>query len=408
MSLPIRHVLIIGGGLAGPCLALALAARSIRSTIFEIRPTRGDSGGSISLGPNALLVLDRYAGVYEQIRAAGFTYRRFTAYTDDGEKLGEIVASADEAEYPAVRILRPVLHGILLDAAEASGMVDVKYGSTITKIEESDDGVQAHFEDGSSAEGDILIGADGVHSKVRDHVLGTGKSQAPVFEDIIVVSGFISADSVVAPTPNFFPAFLFTSSGVLMTIPIDAEGKTLAWGINTTAANRSRAEWRELESSGEAARLAKDNYKDITTEPVRSLLDNADDKLAKLWAPSSLPDIPTWHSSRCPLIGDAAHALPANGQGSAMAYEDAAILTRLLTSTAHSSFSELFARFEEIRRPRIEGLRKSSKVSGALKGQTGPWMWYFKKVAFRLFFWKNGGVLYHTGETTFDVDEVEL
>ena len=72
-------MLIVGAGLAGPCLALSLAARQIRSTIFEIRPVRGDSGGSISLGPNALQVLNRYAGIYDQIRATGFTYRRFAA-----------------------------------------------------------------------------------------------------------------------------------------------------------------------------------------------------------------------------------------------------------------------------------------------------------------------------------------
>lgn len=151
------HVLIIGGGLAGPCLALSLARQNIRSSIFEIRPSRSDSGGSISLGPNALQVLDRYAGVYDQIRAAGFSYYRFGAYTDDGEKLGEICVG-DETKgdegYPAIRLMRSTIHKILLDAGEQmGGMIDVKWGAKMTSIEEDEQGVTVYFEDGSNAKG---------------------------------------------------------------------------------------------------------------------------------------------------------------------------------------------------------------------------------------------------------------
>ena len=74
-------------------------------------------------------------------------------YTDDGEKLGDIAVCADDAEYPAVRILRPTLHGLLLDAAERTGLIVIKYNMTLSRIEESGVGVVAHFEDGTSAEG---------------------------------------------------------------------------------------------------------------------------------------------------------------------------------------------------------------------------------------------------------------
>jgi len=113
MSTNPRHVLIIGGGLASPCLALSLARHNIRSTIFEICPTRSDSGGSISLGPNTLQVLDRHAGVYDRIRAAGFSYHRFGAYADDGEHFGEIAVGDDEG-YPAVRVMRSTVHKVLV------------------------------------------------------------------------------------------------------------------------------------------------------------------------------------------------------------------------------------------------------------------------------------------------------
>lgn len=201
---------------------------------------------------------------------------------------------------------------------------------------------------------------------------------------------------------------MFTPSGMLMTIPIDPEAKTLAWGINVSMEQRTRQEWRELEQSGEVARLAKADYDDIQTQPVRSLLDNADDTKARLWAPYSIPDLPKWHTSRVCLIGDAAHCLPPNGQGSAMAFEDVAILTRLLTLEGISDYEKLFSRFEAIRRPRIDRLRQSSKTGEALKSRTGPWVWYLKKWAMRAFFWWNNGVVQFGKDAIYDVDTIAL
>ncbi|KAJ3020964.1 hypothetical protein HKX48_009437 [Thoreauomyces humboldtii] len=407
----VRRVLIIGAGLAGPCLARSLALKGIRSTIFEIRPAPSDSGGSLSLGPNALLVLDRYANVYDRIRASGFAYHRFGAYTDEGERLGDIAVGEGSKGYPAVRIMRPTLHKILLEAAgEMENLVEIKYGTKMNRIEENDDGVTVHFEDGSMAKGDVLIGADGIHSKVREHVL-EADAPTPLYTNGIVVNGFLPLSSVVLPSPEFtFPAFMFTPSGMFMAIPIDPEGKTLAWGINTPAQDRSREDWLAFERSGAAARLAKSEYADITVEPVRSLLDSVNEADAKLWAPFYIPDIPTWHTGRSCLIGDAAHGLPPNGQGSGLAFEDAAILTRLLVAkTGDVTFQELFERFEAIRRPRLQRIRSRTKDAGtAFKSKTNGIVWAFKKLAFRAFFWWNGGVLDHTQETSYDVDVIEL
>jgi 2-polyprenyl-6-methoxyphenol hydroxylase-like FAD-dependent oxidoreductase len=155
MTTSTRHVLIVGAGLAGPCLALSLAQRNIRSTIFELRPGPSTMGGSISLGPNALQVLDRYAGVYDRVSAAGFTYRRFGAYFDDGEKFGDIAVgeeSKGEDGYPSVRILRMALHKVLLEAAEESGMIDVRFGKRFLSIEEDEEGVTVYFDEVTAPE----------------------------------------------------------------------------------------------------------------------------------------------------------------------------------------------------------------------------------------------------------------
>ncbi|WWD22203.1 hypothetical protein CI109_106694 [Kwoniella shandongensis] len=385
------HVLIVGGGLAGPCLALSLARRGIRSTIFEIRPH-----------PDMQIF-------YDLIKAQGYTYTRMGAYTDDGEKLGDI-AIGQEGGYPAVRIMRTKLHEVLLHKVKGMrNLAEIKWGVRLLKIEEDDQGVIASFEDGTTVKGDLLIGADGIHSKVRDHVLGPS-SPKPIFTNTCTVNGFLPASDAVKPSPDFtFPAFMFTSSGLFMTIPIDPEGETLAWGHTGTAQERTREEWREYELSGEAVRLAKRDYEDVHAEPVRSLLDKMDASKAKVWAPYSIPELPKWHTARVCLVGDAAHALPPNGEGSAMAFEDAAIMSRLIEAKGDRSYEDLFEKFEEIRRPRIKTLQDDSGTTAALKAKVGPVGWYIKKWAFRGFFWWNGGVVKRFGKgTAYDVDQIDV
>lgn len=192
-----------------------------------------------------------------------------------------------------------------------------------------------------------------------------------------------------------------------MAIPIDASGSTLAYGINkNTDVERTREGWAEFESSGEAARIAKADYDGVQTEPLRSILDRSDDGKARVWAPYSIPDIPTWHTQRVCLIGDAAHGLPPNGLGSGLAFEDAALLTRMLVNKQETSgYTELFERFEQLRRARIAPIRKEGVANGFRK-ETGPLLWYLKKVLFRWFFWFKGGELKHV--TAYDVDTVDI
>lgn len=143
-------VLIIGGGLAGPALALALRRRSIGSIVFEVRPTRSDSGGSISLAPNALLALDKVVGVYDRVKAEGFLYNKLDVWDETGYRFGEI--SQSEAAYPSVRILRSQLHKVLVEACEAEG-IEIVYGARLDRIEDGANGVTAHFKDGTRASG---------------------------------------------------------------------------------------------------------------------------------------------------------------------------------------------------------------------------------------------------------------
>jgi len=92
------------------------------------------------------------------MKALGHTYRRIAAYSEDGSKFGEIAVSEEEKgedAYPAIRIMRSDMHKVLMDAAEEAieKLITVKYGAKMSRIEETEHGVTAHFEDGLSVEG---------------------------------------------------------------------------------------------------------------------------------------------------------------------------------------------------------------------------------------------------------------
>jgi hypothetical protein len=150
---PSPHVLILGGGIAGPALGLALAKNDISSTIFEIRQPGTDQGGSITLAPHALRVIDKSLGVYDDVLARGFRYDKVAAYNDQGYRFGEIqVEEPGEEGYPAVRILRSELHRLLVQKYERLGGKMV-WGAKWKDIKENEMGVEIDFEDGSTASG---------------------------------------------------------------------------------------------------------------------------------------------------------------------------------------------------------------------------------------------------------------
>ncbi|KAJ7302538.1 putative kynurenine 3-monooxygenase [Mycena albidolilacea] len=373
--MPTDRVLIVGGGLAGPSLALALARQNIRSSIFELRPTRTVAEGSISLAPNAPRALDHVVGVYDRLKAAAFSYRRFAMHADDGYLFGHL-----------------------------PDLVQVRYGVRITYIEDRDDGVTLHFEDGTTARGDILIGADGIHSKVREHVLGAS-ALTPTFLGSCMLTGTLPLASINAPPDWTFPAVLFTPVGLVSVWPHNPSGTEAAWCVAEDLPPKDRAAWREYEASGDAARAAKRNYAGVQTPVIRALMDT-------LWTPHCIPELPRWHRGRVCVIGDAAHALPPNGQGSAMAFEDAAYLARLLGAhplDARRDVARVFAQFERNRRPRIERVRALAHGTGGAKGGTAAgWKYTLKKWGMAAYFAWNGYELRDERISGYDVTKQDV
>lgn len=154
-----NHALIVGGGLAGPALAIGLARQGIKSTIFEIRDGPVDAGGAIMLAPNALKVLDKIFGLYGAISQVGFTFEDITLASEEGQIIGKVsIGDVAGTGYPAIRIKRTVLHGALLkQCAELGDKIEIKYGEKLESVKEGENGVTAVFAGGLTARGMVLF-----------------------------------------------------------------------------------------------------------------------------------------------------------------------------------------------------------------------------------------------------------
>ena len=174
-----RRVLIVGGGIAGGVLALDLAQRGVEVVLVELRKEMGGVGHGITLQGNALKAFHR-VGVFDKLEERGFAFDKLRLRTVDGHVMAEIPAPPmGGAEVPpTMGAVRADLADILAEAVVDAG-VDVRLGSTVTAIEDHGDSVTATLSDGSTETVDLLVGADGIRSKVRG-MIGITDEPKPV------------------------------------------------------------------------------------------------------------------------------------------------------------------------------------------------------------------------------------
>lgn len=153
------HVIIVGAGLGGPALAIALAKQSIRSTILERRAGCEDIGGVITLGANAMRVMDKVVDLGPRLREVGQTFDQIQLFTQGTSGLQEAGSfTVKDAETRGLCVMRPTLHEMLLDRCEKwKGMIDLRYGASVKDVEEDEDGVTAVLEDGSRIQGELRV-----------------------------------------------------------------------------------------------------------------------------------------------------------------------------------------------------------------------------------------------------------
>jgi len=348
-----KPVIIIGAGYAGLSLALFLKKAGIPSTVFEAYPNVKNIGGGIGLAPNGINILQEL-GLNQKVINAGkiVDYNNFRNYT--GKFLARIKPNAiKKFGQPFVMISRTALHQLLYQEAIEQG-IEVNFQKRLKDINEDNEWITAIFDDESSVEGSLIIGADGIHSAARKIIFNNTFPEE--------YTGFYGAGG-----------FVQRSAVEQYLGPYDHDALNLSFGLNgffgfSFQTANELTWWCSLELSEQDAKHTQTNlaaealktklaadYKDFY-QPVPQLIANSDHIIKTVMY--DMPSLPAWYKGKTLLIGDAAHAVsPTSGLGASLALEDAMILTKLLRQYTITEYSKAFFDFQSIRKPRTEKVR---------------------------------------------------
>jgi salicylate hydroxylase len=343
---------VIGGGIGGLSAALSLLQAGFEVQVYEQAPMLGEVGAGLQVSPNAARVLHRL-GLAEELARTGvkpvaWHQRRF----DDGRTLLRTpLAAALEAAfgYPQYQIHRADLLAALADALPADR---IHLGHQLTDLTDRGDHIQARFGNGAHVELDLLVGADGIHSTVRNLLFG---SQQPHFTGCVAYRGLVPADRL-ADLELEVTAQLWMGPGRHFIHYFVRDRRLLCFVAIVEQHSWTRESWTE------GGHLADARAAFAGWHPqVRAILDAADDSFRT--ALFDRPPLERWSVGRVTLLGDACHPmLPFIAQGAAQAIEDGATLTACLTQ-AGPDVPGALGRYERLRLPRTSRLQALSAAN---------------------------------------------
>ena len=360
------RVLIIGGGIAGPAVAMALHRLGWQPRIFEAYPQVEHVGGGFQIAPNGMRVLAQL-GLADAVTAAGAIADEFCFRNHRGSVLARFRTARSGH---AVTLMRDRFYRVILDGLARDGLA-VEYGKRLADISYDGADVVARFDDGTTARGDLLVGADGIRSRVRGWLIP--EYAAPSYTGMLAI-GALGDQPPPAGTAdpralNFMmgPKYLFGYASAYDAAPL------WGWWCHLPQDRElPRAELLAL-TDGELRRRVHEAFAGWAP-PVDHFL-RAGGAIQRT-AIYDVPGLPRWSGDRVVLVGDAAHAMsPAGGQGASLALEDAARLARVLATDR--PLAESLAAYERARRPRAEAMvreaRKTDQRALAPHGPVGQW-----------------------------------
>jgi 6-hydroxynicotinate 3-monooxygenase len=358
------RIAIVGAGLGGLTLAGFLQRAGFAVTVYEQAETFSRIGAGIILSANVVKGL-RPLGIGKSLVETGIKANSFVSRAwDTGETLYELkldVASEEHFGGPYLNIHRGDLHAIIERVIEPSS---IRFGHSLKGIDETSRSVRLFFDNGTTQEADIVVGADGIRSKVREYLLGfepprfAGRVAQRAIFPTTRLKGYSMRDCTKwwAPDRHILTYFLTSSRDevyVIGTVP--APG----WGSELASLPSSRD---ELVAS----------FADFHVD-LRRVVEAATD--VTRWPIYDRARNDCWSGGRAVLLGDACHPVrPYMAAGGATAIEDAVILSRCLTDIEDTA--RAFRVYEATRIPRVAEVQRISFENSWMHGPTDP-DWFF-------------------------------
>ena len=338
------RIAVIGAGIGGLAAALALLCRGLDVEVYEQAPQLGEVGAGIQISSNGTRVL--YAlGLEEALRRVQVLPSRrqirhwSTGETWDWFELGAV--SAKRYGTPHVMLHRADLHALLAEAVRRLKPDAVHLARRCIGLTQSDRQVEIRFETGEAASAAYVIGADGIHSRVRECLFGPDR---PQFTGVVAWRAVVPMEKLPSRLAQMVGTNWLGPRGHVLHYPV-RRGELMNY-ISLV----ERDDW-QIESwtvAGTRSELAND-YRDWHAD-VHAIIANIETPYK--WALMVREPMPQWSRGRITLLGDACHpTLPFLGQGGVMAIEDgyvvAACLQRYFTDPVKA-----FGRYEELRKER--------------------------------------------------------
>jgi FAD-dependent urate hydroxylase len=335
--------LIIGGGVAGPTTAIALHKAGIKSVVYEAYGRTADG-----IGANLVLAVNGYSALLQldvPHLTAGFDVPRYRYHIGNGRVLAQVNNGNPLPDGTVARaITRSDLYRTLRDEAINRG-VHIEFGKRLAGARITDTGVVATFTDGTEAVGDLLIGADGLHSTVRRII---DPDDVPLrYGGLVTTSGY--ARNVTVPGERG-TEFMYLGKRAFFCY-IHDDDDTIWWYAAPT--------WPKEPTQAELAAITPQQWRatllDLFSDDDSPAVDiiNATDEITPPRPIQDIPHVPRWRNERMVIIGDACHAVsPSAGQGVSMAIEDSVVLAKCLRDIPEVPAA--LAAYEKARRERVE------------------------------------------------------
>lgn len=346
------RIIIAGGGIGGLAAAVSLEKQGFDNIVLlEQAPQFSEIGAGIQLSNNAARLL-RHLGLEREIRGTACVSRGNYYYDIESS---ELILETVAGEWGEKRYGAPFFHihrAALLDVLERSvKSTEIHLNSHVSSVSETSDAVTAHLDDGREITGDLLIAADGIHSTVRSQLFG---KEDPEFSGYLCWRALIPAERLegIGVPPSCTAWWGPDRSGVVFWV----NGGRLMNFIGTVPSSEIHSEsWDE---PGKVSDL-RASYAGAC-EPLASIVDAITEPF--ITGIYTRPVLPTWHTNRIALLGDACHPIwPFLANGATQALEDGYVLARCLTRAPEIGLPAALAEYQTRRQTRVRDVARVSQ-----------------------------------------------